>query len=114
MATSEASELTIEVDASRRVSALLRAPADARACYVLAHGAGAGMRHPFMAEIAEALAARGIVVPILHLGLPDAFIDHGDPAFLLSHVGLDAKGIAASIRGRFEARGKEPRVKPAA
>ena len=60
MATSEASELTIEVDASRRVSALLRAPADARACYVLAHGAGAGMRHPFMAAIAEALAARGI------------------------------------------------------
>ena len=60
MAASEASELTIEVDASRRVSALLRAPADARACYVLAHGAGAGMRNPFMAAIAEALAARGI------------------------------------------------------
>ena len=60
MAASEASELTIEVDASRRVSALLRAPEDARACYALAHGAGAGMRHPFMAAIAEALAARGI------------------------------------------------------
>ncbi|HEX5122708.1 MAG TPA: alpha/beta family hydrolase, partial [Rhodanobacteraceae bacterium] len=55
-----AMELTIAVDASRRVSALLRAPADARACYVLAHGAGAGMRHPFMGAIAEALAARGI------------------------------------------------------
>ncbi|HKE49361.1 MAG TPA: alpha/beta family hydrolase, partial [Rhodanobacteraceae bacterium] len=53
-------ELTIAVDASRSVSALLRAPADARACYVLAHGAGAGMRHPFMVAIADALAARGI------------------------------------------------------
>ena len=60
MSTAEARELTIAVDASRRVSALLRAPAEARACYVLAHGAGAGMRHPFMGAIAEALAARGI------------------------------------------------------
>lgn len=58
--TAEAAELTIAVDASRRVSALLRAPRDARACYVLAHGAGAGMRHPFLAAIADALAARGI------------------------------------------------------
>jgi len=73
---------------------------------VVAGGAGSA--------VAEALAARDIVVPILHLGLPDAFIDHGDPAFLLAHVGLDGKGIAASIRARFEARGKEPRVKPAA
>jgi len=60
MAKTDAKELTITVDASRRVSALLRAPADARACYVLAHGAGAGMRHPFMGAIAEALASRGI------------------------------------------------------
>lgn len=58
--TAEAAELTIAVDASRRVSALLCAPRDARACYVLAHGAGAGMRHPFLAAIADALAARGI------------------------------------------------------
>ncbi|HEY6893741.1 MAG TPA: alpha/beta family hydrolase, partial [Rhodanobacteraceae bacterium] len=60
MAASEAREITIDVDASRRVSALLRVPAEARACYVLAHGAGAGMRHPFLGAIAEALAARGI------------------------------------------------------
>jgi 1-deoxy-D-xylulose-5-phosphate synthase len=73
---------------------------------VVAGGAGSA--------VAEALTAHDIAVPILHLGLPDAFIDHGDPAFLLAHVGLDAKGIAASIRTRFESRGKEPRVKPAA
>jgi hypothetical protein len=60
MANADAKELTIAVDATRRVSALLRAPADARACYVLAHGAGAGMRHPFMGAIADALASRGI------------------------------------------------------
>ncbi len=42
------------------VSGLLQAPARPRACYVLAHGAGAGMAHPFMAAAAAGLAARGI------------------------------------------------------
>jgi 1-deoxy-D-xylulose-5-phosphate synthase len=55
------------------------------------------------AAVAEALAAEGIVKPLLMLGLPDKFIDHGDPATLLAGVGLDAKGIAASIRQRFGA-----------
>jgi 1-deoxy-D-xylulose-5-phosphate synthase len=55
------------------------------------------------AAVAEAMAAEGIVKPILMLGLPDKFIDHGDPAALLAGVGLDAKGIAASIRQRFGA-----------
>jgi 1-deoxy-D-xylulose-5-phosphate synthase len=63
---------------------------------VVAGGAGSA--------VAEALAAAGFAVPILHLGLPDAFVDHGDPAVLLAHVGLDAKGIAASIVQRFGAR----------
>src|SRR5260370_11917318 len=54
--------------------------------------------------VAEALAERGIVVPILHLGLTDKFVGHGDPALLLSQCGLDAKGIAASIVARFGAR----------
>lgn len=51
---------TITVDADHKVSGLLLAPADAHACYVLAHGAGAGMTHPFMAAVAEGLAERGI------------------------------------------------------
>jgi 1-deoxy-D-xylulose-5-phosphate synthase len=50
---------------------------------------------------AEALAALGIVKPLLQLGLPDQFIDHGDPARLLELHGLDAKGIAASVQARF-------------
>jgi uncharacterized protein len=52
--------LTIELDDGGRVSGLLTVPPRARACYVLAHGAGAGMAHPFMASIAAGLAERGI------------------------------------------------------
>jgi hypothetical protein len=52
--------VTIVIDGDRQVSGLLEVPAEARACYVLAHGAGAGMTHPFMASIAEGLAQRGI------------------------------------------------------
>jgi 1-deoxy-D-xylulose-5-phosphate synthase len=58
--------------------------------------------------VAEAMAAEGIVKPLLMLGLPDKFIDHGDPAKLLSSVGLDAAGITASIKQRFA--GGEPRL----
>ncbi len=52
--------VTISVDRSRQVSGLLQAPGEADACYVLAHGAGAGMMHPFMAEVANGLAERRI------------------------------------------------------
>ena len=52
--------LTISVDPGRRVSGLLQAPREARMGYVLAHGAGAGMTHPFLAAVANGLAARGI------------------------------------------------------
>jgi uncharacterized protein len=51
---------TLEVDPARSVSALLLHPPAARACYVLAHGAGAGMEHPAMRSIAGGLAALGI------------------------------------------------------
>jgi predicted alpha/beta-hydrolase family hydrolase len=55
-----AEPLTFTVDESRRVSGLLRVPARARICFVLAHGAGAGMSHPFMSGVADGLAERGI------------------------------------------------------
>ncbi|MBC7500160.1 MAG: 1-deoxy-D-xylulose-5-phosphate synthase [Herminiimonas sp.] len=58
--------------------------------------------------VAEALAAAGIVKPMLHLGLPDRFVDHGDVSQLLALCGLDAKGITASIRQRFG--NDEPRL----
>jgi hypothetical protein len=50
----------ILVDAGIRVSGLIQRPLGARALLVLAHGAGAGMTHPFMAAIANDLAARGV------------------------------------------------------
>lgn len=52
--------IRIEVDADTTVSGLLQAPAGARAAYVLAHGAGAGMDHAFMAQAAQGLAERGV------------------------------------------------------
>jgi hypothetical protein len=56
----EAQPLGIEVGSAGAVSALLTLPAQPRACFVFAHGAGAGMAHAFMAEAAEGLATRGI------------------------------------------------------
>jgi len=61
---------------------------------VILGGAGSG--------IAEALAARAIVTPLLHLGLPDRFVDHGDQSQLLASVGLDSAGIVAAVRARLE------------
>lgn len=56
----DAKAVTISVDVTRRVSGLLLAPRKPMACYVMAHGAGAGMTHPFMEAVAQALAAREI------------------------------------------------------
>jgi len=65
---------------------------------VVAGGAGAA--------VAEALAADGIAVPLLHLGLPDHFVEHGDPPQLLADCGLDAEGIARSVRERLSQAAK--------
>jgi 1-deoxy-D-xylulose-5-phosphate synthase len=59
----------------------------------VAGGAGAG--------VAEALAELGIQVPILHLGLPDRFIEHGDVSAMLAECGLDPAGIERAIRQRI-------------
>src|SRR5256885_13754880 len=52
--------VTINVNDAQRVSGLLQAPPEARACCVMAHGAGAGMAHPFMAAMGNGLSERGI------------------------------------------------------
>lgn len=54
--------------------------------------------------VLEALQAAGLQTPVLTLGLPDVFIEHGDPAKLMSLNGLDAAGIEAAIIKRFGAR----------
>lgn len=61
---------------------------------VIAGGAGSGVN--------ELLAAEGVQVPILNLGIPDLFIEHGKPAQLLHECGLDAEGIEAAIRQRID------------
>jgi 1-deoxy-D-xylulose-5-phosphate synthase len=62
----------------------------------------------------EALASAGIEHPVLQLGLPDHFVDHGDSALLLRECGLDADGIAAAVRRRFPDLVREARVKSVA
>jgi 1-deoxy-D-xylulose-5-phosphate synthase len=51
--------------------------------------------------VLEALQAAGVACPVLTLGLPDEFIEHGDPAKLLAMCGLDAVGIEQAIIKRF-------------
>ncbi|HKY01945.1 MAG TPA: transketolase C-terminal domain-containing protein, partial [Burkholderiales bacterium] len=51
--------------------------------------------------VAESLAEQGLAIALLHLGLPDEFVDHGDQHLLLSAVGLDGGGIVAAIQARL-------------
>ncbi|XGA79910.1 1-deoxy-D-xylulose-5-phosphate synthase [Halomonas sp. CH40] len=60
---------------------------------VVAGGAGSAVN--------ELLAAEGVQVEVLNLGLPDAFVEHGTPAELLRDCGLDADGIERAIRARL-------------
>ena len=67
---------------------------------VVAGGAGSA--------VAEALAADGIAVPVLSLGLPDSFVEHGDSQQLLADCGLDGEGIAKAVRERLALTGRRP------
>jgi 1-deoxy-D-xylulose-5-phosphate synthase len=67
---------------------------------VVAGGAGSG--------VAELLASEGIAMPVLHLGLPDAFQHHGSREQLLAEAGLDAAGIRASLLRRWPQLGEPP------
>ena len=60
MPTADSQSVEIVVDDATRVSGILIAPRDSEACFVVAHGAGAGMHHPFMAKLANDLAGRRI------------------------------------------------------
>jgi predicted alpha/beta-hydrolase family hydrolase len=95
MAPSLATPLTI-ADGAIRVSALLVAPPGARACYVLAHGAGAGMTHPFMAAVAAGLAVRGIATLRFQFPSMEAGRKRPDPP-ALAHAAVRA-AVAAAAR----------------
>jgi 1-deoxy-D-xylulose-5-phosphate synthase len=61
--------------------------------------------------VLESLQAAGITVPVLQLGLPDLFVEHGDPTKLMAQCGLDAPGIEHAIQERF---GSRPALRAAA
>jgi uncharacterized protein len=90
-------QVIITIGDTLRVSGLLQAPAGTRSCYVLAHGAGAGMTHPFMASAADGLAERGIAT--LRYQFP--FIEKGskrpDPPKLAHATVRAAVGEAARL-----------------
>ncbi len=80
------------------VELLLKVAAEHEALVTVEEGAlmgGAG------SAVGEALNAAGVLKPLLQLGLPDVFIEHGDPVKLLAMQGLDASGIEKSIVNRF-------------
>jgi len=96
MSSSSTEPVTIVVDDSVRVSGLLQSPPRPQACYVLAHGAGAGMTHPFMAAVAAGLAQRGLAT--LRFQFP--YTEHGgkrpDPP-KLAHATIRA-AVAEAVR----------------
>lgn len=119
----EAQPLNVPLADGSAISALLQVPPEARACCVLAHGAGAGMAHPFMAAVATGLAARGIATlryqfPYMERGSkrPDtpavahaavrAAVD--EAARRLPHLPLVAGGKSFGGRMTSQAQAAEP------
>ena len=89
-------------DDAHRVSGLLLAPPQARACYVLAHGAGAGMTHPFLDAVATGLGARGI-----------ASLRYQFPYMQQGRQRPDPPGLAqAAVRGAVAEAARLPRGSP--
>jgi predicted alpha/beta-hydrolase family hydrolase len=116
-----AQPLDLDVAPDVRVSALLQRPADASALYVFAHGAGAGMTHPFMAAVAHGLADRGIATlryqfPYMQRGSrrPDApALAHATVRAAVAHaatLGLPLVAGGKSFGGRMtsQAQAVEP------
>ncbi|MCY1298135.1 1-deoxy-D-xylulose-5-phosphate synthase [compost metagenome] len=52
--------------------------------------------------VGEFLAAERVQTPLLHLGLPDYYVEHAKPTQMLAECGLDAAGIERSVRARLE------------
>ena len=80
-----------------RVSGILTRPVDARVLYVLAHGAGAGMRHRFMEAIAGALAARGVATLRFQFPYTEAGGRRPDPPAVLEATVRAAVATAAEV-----------------
>lgn len=89
----------IEVGAGRRVSALLLRPERARACYVFAHGAGAGMAHASMETIAEELAQRGVATLRYQFPYMESGSKRPDPPPVCHAAVRAAVATAATLTG---------------
>ena len=96
-----AEPVTIVVDDTHRVSGLLLAPPRARACYVLAHGAGAGMTHPFMAAVAAELGDRGIATLRYQFPYMEQRAKRPDPPRLAQATVRAAAAEAARLLPRY-------------
>src|SRR5437667_3980237 len=96
MTSASPERVEIVVDATQQVSGLLQVPGDARACCVLAHGAGAGMAHPFMAAVANGLAERGIATLRYQFPYMERGAKRPDPP-TLAHATVRA-AVAAAAR----------------
>jgi predicted alpha/beta-hydrolase family hydrolase len=96
MSDSDAQPIDIAVGETHRVSGLLVNPPGARACYVLAHGAGAGMTHPFMAAVAVELAERGIATLRYQFPYMEQRAKRPDPP-KLAHATVRAAVAAAAV-----------------
>lgn len=90
-------QLEITVDNAGPVSALLIRPADARACFVFAHGAGAGMAHSFMEAAARGLAERGVATLRYQFPYMEKGSKRPDPPAIAQAAGRAA--VAEAARG---------------
>jgi predicted alpha/beta-hydrolase family hydrolase len=97
MITYEPQAVTIAVDGKRSVSGLVLAPPAPRACFVFAHGAGAGMAHPFMKIVANGLASRGIATLRYQFPYMEQNSKRPDPPQVASACVRAAVGEAARL-----------------
>ena len=97
--TIDAVERRLRISKTIEVSALLASPPKPSALYVLAHGAGAGMRHPFMEAVADRLAARGVATFRFQFPYMESGARRPDPPALLTATVRAAVDAAAKLAG---------------
>ena len=97
MYTAAPQPVTILINETQPVSGLLQVPSGARACYILAHGAGAGMKHPFLTSIATGLAERRIATLRYQFSYMEQGSKRPDPP-KTAHAAVRAALLEASRR----------------
>jgi uncharacterized protein len=95
MSSIPAESITITGDHDIEVSGLLQTPPQPRACYVLAHGAGAGMKHRFLGAVAAEVSRRGIATLRYQFPYMERGAKRPDPPHL-AHAAVRAAVAAAS------------------